>query len=279
MIPPPSRSTGFSSTFRANRCFATTADGRIPITNDWQRLLRAVTGPRPVALQSRHTSARLIRLAPLPVDAVVSHGLTDAACHLQVDLDRITEVAGRLEPCPCCDSPGRIEFFNTVHSECLQLCAPAGQTPADWARTLSGLVDGAPGDLRADPTSGHRHTLPLAAAPQLGRTADVRRLVDFCAAWGDSHLALAVTLQTDSVRHTETFVPECSRLAGHLFQLRGDAATLQLSLPTVAELRGTANALEAINPDGARLLAFTPAASDATTADLWREALSRMFSA
>lgn len=47
---------------RIGRCFATTADGRIPLTLDWARLFARLGRVPRVALQTRHARARLCNL-------------------------------------------------------------------------------------------------------------------------------------------------------------------------------------------------------------------------
>ncbi|MCF3649281.1 hypothetical protein [Synoicihabitans lomoniglobus] len=283
MIPRPSfTSFPAAPASRLSRCFATTADGRIPLTPDWPRLFARLAHCDNVARQTRHAQARLIRLGRLPAPGSAPLHWVDAHTELKLNHAVGSHAIARIALCPCCDSPGRIEVMNPHGSEFLQLCAPARMAPAVWAQIVASLTAGSPTQLPAsDERAPSQHLLNLVDPRRLTLSTAIDRLAPLLAAWGDADHMLAVTLETAAAVHTERFHPAQVQEDGRTLQVCGDGATLQLARATVHQLGcgrdSSGPFLRAIDVHGASLITFRPGPNRATDHDRWHAATAEIF--
>lgn len=256
-----SRLSPSASTSGCSRCFRTDADGRIPLTRDWRALLDTVSRLPTLAIQTRHTYARLVHLGPLPSLSWDEAGTTarDEAGSLHLRCHRWGEAWGRLALCTCCDSPGRIEIENAQGGEILQLCPVSGTPPAEWAGVLSVL---ALSDA-AQNFSGRKLTgFPLMpesvrALPATASTV----LPALLAALGEEQIPVSFLLRTPEVTQLREFIPQQVSTSYPLLIASDGCTTLQLALSPVHGLAlGPDHSLHLAGPGGTLLLSLAPGA-------------------
>lgn len=285
MVPRPfARRPRPASPLRASRCFATTPDGRIPLRSDWGRLLDVLTACSDCALQTRHATARLVRLGRLPFGVPGLGRLSDARTQLEFSYPHWHRADARIRLCPCCDSPGRIEIRDLNGAEFLQLCAPAGLSPTAWVDLIAPLVDDTLDRLLDDDDSAGEESYPppnLQVRRGPARGVAATELASFLAAWGDADRSVAITLSTAAVRHTEVFRPTAVRCNGPLLHAWGEGITLQVALNTAVRLQpdsGTPHpCLQIIDSQGRVLVSARPDGNCPEDVDAWSAAVAALF--
>lgn len=269
----PSQLPSSGSFAARGRCFRTDAAGRIALTRDWPEIFRRMQLLPQIALQTRHTYARLIHLGPAPDvtwDETGQHGRDDAGT-LRLNADLWGNAWGRLMLCACCDSPGYIDILNARGGDILQFCAAQNTAPLAWARCLEGLVD-ARGGLSLDGKFAGFPMIPHEVTPQ--REA-VDALPAFLTALGDEQVPVRFLLRTPEVSHLRDFIPRRVTLDYPLLTATDFRSTLQLALSPV---RGVAAApdlsLHLAGPGDTLLLSLGCAAEHA---ELWRAVVQAAF--
>lgn len=262
--PSPSVPTAATS-----RCFHTDADGRIALRRDWPAIFSALQGIEEIAVQSRHTYARLIHLGPPPEitwDATGLHG-RDQSGALQLRAERWGEAWGRLRVCACCASPGHIQIQNARGGEILELCATDGLAPAAWAGCLAKLVAEQP--ARGEPAK-------LSAFPQLPGglqeiLEDAGVLPALFEALRAAQASTRFLLRTPEVLHLREFIPRRVTADYPLLVATDFRTTLQLALPPVQRLvLGPDLSLHLAGPGETLLLSLAPGTGAERA---WRTAL------
>lgn len=271
-----------SATRPSPRCFRTTADGRIPLATDWPALWAAAQQLPRTVVQTRHTSARLVAVGPLPAlhpDRAGTFARFEAGS-LELRLPYWAQAWGRLEPCMCCGSPGRIEILNTAGAEFLQLCAAPECPLPTWSDVLNRLAPASTVAVEPPALAGGA-CLPLLADDAELVSSSPESLVPLLAGLADANVAIRCTLITGEARHERVFRPDYVAFSGGLLTTHGDNVTSQLALPAVtalaAELTATGWSLHAAGPGGTQLLTFS-AASEPVAARAWSAALASAYS-
>lgn len=267
-LPPTAQAPACSRYFRADSA------GRIPLGRDWPALFRELARLEQVALQSRHTYARLVHLGPLPDLAWDASGTTarDESGWLHLRAQLWGEAWGRLAICDCCDSPGHVEIINARGGDILQLCPTVHTPPAEWADRLAAIA--------APPGYGTPSTGKLAGFPlmpeglrELGETVAV--LPAFLRALGTEQVPVSFMLRTPEVTHLREFVPQRVTTDYPLLVATDFRTTLQLALPPVQGLAlAPDHSLHLAGPGGTLLLSLR-AHSDFTAA--WCAAIDACF--
>jgi hypothetical protein len=231
-------------------------------------------------LQTRHTAARLVAVGPLPVLSIDRSGASVQflAGSLQLNLAHFAQAWARLESCPCCDSPGRIEILNAAGAEYLQLCAAPEHQLTEWSDFLSPL---APAGATADPIPlVGSVSLPLLPEDARAVSASPEALAPLLAALGEEGVPVRCTLMTGEARHERVFCPRDVAISGGLLTAHEPDTTCQLALPAVAGLVTECGAsgwtLHAAGPGGTQLLTFS-AAPDGAAASAWNAAIESAF--
>lgn len=258
-------------------CFRTDAAGHIALARDWPALFQRASQLGEIALQSRHTYARLIHLGPPPAltwnaAGTIAH---DEAGALRFDCAKWGAARGRLAVCDCCGSPGRIEVQNAHGAEFLQLCPLPATPPAHWAACLADLLPRGP----FVPVAPTRILTGFTLAPENARplAATAAPLVDFLSRLVDTQVALRCTLATPEFAHRREFVPHGLEVDSSLLSLGDLRITVQLALPGVRGLAldAAGDALHVVGPGGTLLLTVARLAAP----ELWAAALHATFPA
>lgn len=258
-------------------CFHTDAAGNIPLTRNWPALLRRLSAFNEIAVQSRHTYARLTHLGPLPSFTWNSSGnaARDDSGSLKFDCTKWGGARAQLALCECCGSPGRIEIQNQHGAEFLQFCPMPATPPISWATCLAdllpthALVPLAPGRILTGFNLLPDNTLPISVS--------TAALVDFLSRLVDSAVSLRCTLSTPEFLHQREFVPCGLEATGPFLIFGGPRVTVQLALPGVCNLAldAAGHALHVVGPGGILLLTL----ECARESDAWAAALRATFPA
>jgi len=266
-------------TTHASRCFRTNHEGDILLRNDWTQLLTALHELGEWYVQSRHPYGRLVSRMTLPdwnADASCTR-LQDPEGLVHLNLPQWDHAVARLETCPCCASPGRIDMRNAAHHSFMELRAVGGHTLntlADLTSRFCAHGGVPPVSVNDTPTrfalfSGDvSHAVPSATLPGF-----LRR----CA---DSGLPLLWRLLTPEIDHRCEFVPERLTLNGGLLTVADDADhSCQLILPAahclITERCGETLLLHVL--DEHKSLLFTLTAGNAPLAfSEWRHLLGQL---
>ncbi len=218
----------------ASRCFHTDAEGRIPLQRDWPALFTALQGLEEIALQSRHTYARLIHLGAPPElvwDAAGLHGRDETGA-LQFRAERWGEAWGRLRVCECCDSPGHILINNARGGDILELCPTANIPVASWAACLAKVATNQPSTDARGKLAGFP-LLPRGLR-EIRETADV--LPELLSALATAQAPVRFLLRTPEVMHLREFTPRRVSADYPLLVATDFRTTLQVALPPVQRL-------------------------------------------
>lgn len=267
-------------------CFRTGADGRIPLTHDWLRLLREATRVGRFALQTRHASARLVTettLAEISLRAEGARALAfDETGLLDFRFASWGQAWGYLRACECCASPGRLEVINRTGGEFLQLCAMPDAAPHGWSDYLAAITTPA-GNLVAEPAapgSPPLFTLPCMRGAHATLPFDLEALSALLYAFGDEGLPVRCTVRTADLSHQREFVPSDLVERGGIFTVGENGTRLQLAWPTVASVAVTHDAsgwaLHLLNHHAAIVLTLSAAHAPAA-AVTWHNALQTAF--
>jgi hypothetical protein len=263
---------------RLGRCFRTTADGRIAIADDGPRLFDRLRAFDRMALQARHTSARLIAVGPPPALVWDASGedAADADGALRLHLPASVRPWARIAPCACCGSPGRIELRNRHDLDFLQVCALPGCPLDCWSDAVADLVQ----PSAAVPRSAPESVFPRLDGTALRLHATPRALPRLLTGLAEQGVAIRVALRTAEVTHARVFVPEIEDDEGDggLLTVREATTVLQLALPAVRGFaidgRDESRPLHVVGTHDAVLLTLSAAPCEAPA---WREALFRTF--
>ncbi len=267
---------------RLSRCFATTADGRIPLTLDWPRLFHALAQVPQVAFQTRTHRARLIGLGPFPVGDPAAGAFHRPDCRLCFHYTQWADAWARLELCPCCQSPGRIEVSNTMNTVFMEICAPAQGEPADWANLLSSLAERAPTDLSPSPSTS-RNRQPLPQLNDISRPLNVQSgvLEPLFEAFGAAAQPITVCLHSAEAFHHRVLVPSEVNDDGQLLTTGDRRSTLQLAHLGTARLHAESTTrgtwLHLTDGTEAILLTLGPGDAHGPARAAWDKTLFRFF--
>lgn len=278
------RSLDLPGRLRISRCFRTTPEGRIAVTDDWVKLLNAMTRLGPVALQTRHAYARMVAVTLVPQLSWCAQRrcAADAVRSLQFHFDHWQCAWARLAHCDCCGSPGRIEVCNEHGLDFLQVCALPECQVADWADFLADvtLEDSGKDDVVGIPfESGGFARAPAQAALV---SNDVDQLVRLLTRLSEDEGSVSCTLVTEAVCHRREF--SLNRVVAEDGVLTAGEGLSRFQLGLVASrrlavtLREDGFHLHVVGADDALLLTLSGAAG-ASDNFLWKEALRAVFPA
>ncbi len=256
-----------------SRCFRTDAEGRIALRRDWPALFSVLRHLPALALQSRHSYARLIHLGATPEIVWDESGRIGRSedGSLQLHPDLWGTAWGHLEICACCDSPGFVEIQNARGGDILQFCPTIATTAADWAACLEQLVAPESDEALSSRLAGFP-ILPPGLHP-LHETAGV--LPALLAAMGREEVPMRFLLRTPEVAHLREFVPARISEEYPLMTATDGRTTVQLGLPAVQGLAvGPDLSLHLAGPGQTLLLSLAPGKAHGA---LWRAALGVSF--
>ncbi len=242
-----------------SRCFRTDAAGRIALRRDWPALFREITRLPAVAFQTRHAYARLVHYGPLPELEWSSSGAIarDQSSSIHLRCASWGDAWGRIAPCDCCGSPGRIEILNTHGAEFLQLCSAADRTLAEWASSLARLAAPLP---RFEPA--RRPAVGFDLAPDGLRTvaADGELLPILFSALLRENLPVRAMLRTPEATQIRALAPAHAFVDADVLSVGDGRTTLQLALAPVRRLAlASDDSLHVAGPGGTLLLSLAAA--------------------
>lgn len=258
---------------QCSRCFRTDAEGYIPLRPDWPGIFNSLQGLSKVALQTRHSYARLIHLGPVPEivwDEAGAIGRDEAgALHLHTDLWGAAR--GRLSICPCCDSPGYLDILNARGGEILQFCADVNTAPAEWAACLEELVEFQP----VAPVEARQSGFPLVPSGLYPLRESVDVLTPLLAALGHEQVPVRFLLRTPEVVHLRQFTLRRVGVDYPLLTASDGRTTLQLALPPVQRVMVASDlSLHLVGPGDTLLLSVGCPGEHAMS---WQAALASGF--
>ncbi len=220
---------------RLSRCFQTTADGRIPLSAGFSTIWETLQPLGVIALQTRHYYARLIAHERLPAGKLEPTEIELNQGRLSLSLDDTTRAWARIELCPCCHSPGKIELTNTEGVPFLEACLPRSVPAHAWANHVATLVRGARVDPSPPQPGGYRMKLASTAADT--PTAPASHLPLLVRSIVDEGYPIAVNLGSADASHTRVFRPTRVENDGCTFLFSDGQVTLQTIIPTKSALR------------------------------------------
>ncbi|WP_221030730.1 hypothetical protein [Actomonas aquatica] len=267
---------------RLSRCFATTADGRIPLTLDWPRHFQRLGEEPRLALQTRHARARLISLGPFPVGDTISGDFQRPDCRLRFHYHNWSNVWAQLSPCDCCGSPGRIDFINTHGAEFMQVCAAPDAPAIAWALLLGTLAERTPAELPELPAAPFSsYELPRLPRRAWALEASPAAISEFLQQLGADPQPVTVCLHTGDVFHHRVFVPAAVSCDPHLLQAGDRRTTVQLAHHNAlhphleASTRGLW--LHLADATGSILLSLGPGDAEGPARAAWDHTLHQRF--
>jgi hypothetical protein len=268
---------------KPSRCFRTTADGRIPLTQDWLTLLTAARSLGRVAIQTRHAYARLVAFREVPEFFVCpEHGYVQALDgSLRLHFGRWHRAWGRLVECDCCGTPGRMEVHNAHGLEFLQICPIPGCEPAEWARFLetaamdhATIMDVSAADRRAE------MAFPRLAAGARLLSNNAEDVVPLLLAPGGNGVAVRCALRTAEALHSRGLMTSHVDVTDGVLTAGEKGARFQIGLSAVRALALSTSAhgetLHFTGPGDTSLLTLT-ASAEADSQEAWRAALQEAF--
>lgn len=278
------RSLDLPGRLRVSRCFRTTPEGRIAVLPDWRRLLERLSLLGEVAIQTRHSYARLVTVAPVPRFDWCPQGrrACDEGGALHFRFEHWHRAWARLAYCDCCGSPGRIEVCNEQGLDFLQVCALPEYEAADWADFLDGVaVSGAIDWESAAQAEGLRASwfprLPEGAVPLTG---DIDRLPRLLSMLADGEASVACVLATGEACHRRDLRLRRVDVTAGVLTAGAGLLRFQLGLPAVRQIALTTHEsgprLHMAGADGALLLTLAGAGDDHGRS-LWDETLRVVF--
>ncbi len=253
-VPTPSRTS---------RPFVTDATGRFTVTPDWQAVLRALGALDCVALQTRHTYARLIhcdRLPHLAWDEAGERALAPAGV-LSLRTQHWHSANGRIDLCPCCGTTGRIEFVNPFGGDFLQVCPGLEVRPHEWAHLLTPFAERAWRAPEAPAPHAGQIAFPLLPANVAWTPVSQASLRELFGALPSLEIPLRFTLRTPEATHSRIFRPSSCEMDSPLLTLGDGETTLQVAPPGVRGLSLDASTatLSLVGSDRTVLLTVAPA--------------------
>lgn len=242
--------------------FRTDAEGNIALSRDWPALLGQIRRFPLVVLQTRNAWVRLITLAPFPALSwsPARDRARDDGGALLLDASRWCLARGRLSPCACCGSAGRIRIFDTTGAECLQLCAYPGTGPAEWAACLAAFAAPLNAAVRPVPRGVFNRGERFAAAPGATRHAPslLPVLIDL---FVNEEAPVSCALHTPGATQRRTLTPRRVSCEQGLLTVADGVHTLQIVLPALDHLSVGSRRIDLVSLDGTSLLSLSPAAT------------------
>ncbi len=272
----------------AGRCFRTAADGRIALTRDWPALLRESYRAGRFAVQTRHASARLIKITDLGELALRAGGAiavaSDETGVLGFRFGSWGRAWGFLRSCECCGSPGRLEVRNRKGGEFLQFSALPVADPHSWSEYLAAVASSTVREghaLALEPaTSAAAFELPRLRRASVRLPFHLEGLGTLLNAFGDEGLAICCTVSTADLLHRRDIVPRGVTEHAGILSAGEPGARVQLAWPAVQALALTSDvtgwSLHIVGADDAVLLTLS-AAADPRASAAWRGALRTAF--
>lgn len=266
---------------RASHSFRTHEDGRIPLSLDWERLFHALQRFNRVAVQSRHAYARMVVTQVPPVFPHLRSDLPAISADGTLGFNPAPGVRawGRVEECPCCGSPGRVEFTNSRGEEFLQICSVPQTEAQTWGDAVMEMLPplgecGAGGSLHA--SSG----APLVTPSAERLPADQEILCRLLADMGKHEITLLVTLQTVEACHVHPLCPRNVTVDDGVLTLSENSTWVQLALcgmqAFAVETARSEWPLSVIGPANTCLLRMVVQGENRNA---WKNALRSAFSA
>ncbi|MDQ8202585.1 hypothetical protein [Pelagicoccus sp. SDUM812003] len=245
-------------------CFRTDADGRITIPRNWIHTFDlSAENFESIYLQTKHAFARLVALTKPPIlNWNHERGFAGSGDNrLLIRPDSHASLAGRVQTCDCCSSPGRIEFRNPHGQEFLQICAPQTVPPSEWAHYIKTLIE--------SPEEDEAVHLALDQFPAVPDTATLLSLhpyslATFLQLLAENDAAIEVTLANCESTHRRRIQIETIELSDDAIGVYSELASFQLGLRAARSLHCDARSakrpiLYIAGPDDAQLLAIEPA--------------------
>lgn len=223
------------SRLRLGRCFRTDADGRIPLVNDWSTLGAGLRRAGRLVIQTRHTAARLIAVAPFPAldesdpRTIVGRDETGA---LHLASSHLQAAWGALQPCSCCRSPARIQVANAQGGAFLHLSALPDAEPDLWSAVFTDCLPATPSTPTLPNEGSSFHYLTL-AKPFQRVAADPESLVTLLEEISRQQLPLICTLRTAEACHQRALSLLSVAVEGPLLSAGEYGARFQLAFPAL----------------------------------------------
>jgi len=125
---------------RLRLCFETMSDGRIPVVNDFEYVVRCLALFPSVYVQAEHVYGRLSMSMPrteLIQNFTMPLETSALANGSEVKPIQAHSIWATLKECSCCGSPGQISFYNCFDERFLQISASPDTELRDWALFLA----------------------------------------------------------------------------------------------------------------------------------------------
>ena len=267
--PPP---LTFGARLRRGRCFRTTADGRVALTDDWERLFGALAACDRLAVQTRHAYGRLIAVVPPPQLAEpVGPWRSDTTGALRCRCETWHSAWARVEPCDCCGSAGRVEVHNRHGLDFLQLCALRRCQPDDWAACIGRALPAPDAAPAGAPVEG---LVPRLLDPRRCHPLEPGAAALLAARLTGGEFPVAFTLHTPEIEHTREIIPTFELDdPGRIATWRDGSTVAQLALPIVrglaVDFHAAACPVHFIGLDDSVLLTLSGAEDEVASA-YWR---------
>ncbi|MBC2607829.1 hypothetical protein [Pelagicoccus albus] len=216
--------------------FRTDYAGNIPVPNNWLHIFQvAAEQLDSVYLQSRNTYARLVSHTPLhkfAFDEELNEGVSlDGSFRFRQRSG--STVLAKVDYCDCCNSPGRISFFNQRGFETLQLCCPSTIPIYKWARFVQSICQGTPQSETTSEPSGlsplEKGPIPLRHTP-----ATLVSILDYIC---DRQASIELTLETPDSTQIRELTPKNISFDDITISAHAERCTFQIGFPAIKSLQ------------------------------------------
>ncbi|MDQ8194345.1 hypothetical protein QEH59_07905 [Coraliomargarita sp. SDUM461004] len=126
---------------RLRHGFRTTADGLIPILEDWSYLLYCLSRVPQLFVQLDQPCGRMtVRIGRKDLLASVDGRVAGSALIPAPNFEGWSRATAKLEACHCCGSPGGVQLYNEFGFQFIQMSAPSDLAPSGWASVLGDIA-------------------------------------------------------------------------------------------------------------------------------------------
>ncbi|EDY82872.1 hypothetical protein VDG1235_2495 [Verrucomicrobiia bacterium DG1235] len=254
---------------------STMSDGRIPLYCDWSSIMLHAGSMPDFYVQTRHRYARLV--ARVTADSL-SCSFAQSNCRLSLSKSTACSVNAFVERCPCCSSPGRIEFQTTSGEEFIQIC-PSSATPANkWGRLVQSLqVAPRSAAINQFQTSPFSSELPSQSLLTPLHPTLLGKIIGTIA---DSGGNIQATLSNDYSFHCREIQPASIEANDTFLAVYSDDSTFQIVIQAARhvylDLSRASPGLTLSGPQGEPLLTIA-AAKDELSKDCFLETLEELI--
>lgn len=214
-------------------CFRTDTHGNIPISSDWQHVFEETRQLNNYYLQTRHNHARLIIKSP----SLEFTGSKDKLLSVQTNgflslhTSHWHHATAQVDICPCCQSPGLIDFTGKYNTQFMQISAPSDLPIGDWATFVKGIAYESPFPSTTLQAS-HNASLNYMPNNICISKMPIFKLPSFLQKIKENDGRVKIYLPSKETLHMQSIVPNYVNFDGNLLTVKGDNATLQTALIT-----------------------------------------------